>query len=57
MMYEFMAESFADALETMFNWIESGIMPKQNYSMPMRNPERAGYWYVQTANWFKVVEK
>ena len=56
-MYEFMAGSFADALETMLNWIESGIMPKQNYTMPMRNPERAGYWYVQTANWFKVVEK
>ena len=56
-MYEFKAESFEDAIETMFNWIESGVLPRQNYTVPKRNPERDGYWFILTANWFRVVEK
>lgn len=54
-MYEFMAESWEDAFETVMNWIACGILPKQNYTAPMPNPDRAGYWYIETANWFKVV--
>lgn len=43
-MWEFMAESWADACNCISRWMKAGIIPKHDGWDVYENPTRPGYW-------------